>query len=96
MERDVTGPGFGKVRDDAVDRFDHQVYIDWLFNAVVPQRFTEQWADRQVGYEMIVHDVEVHDVGTGIKDGTNVLSKSSEIGGQYRRGDQWCHSSILG
>ncbi len=40
---------------------------------------------------MIVHDIEMHDVGAGIKHGPDIVAESSKIGRQDRWGDKWSH-----
>ena len=40
---------------------------------------------------MIVHDVEMNDVGAGGEDVFNFLPEAREIGGQYR----WCDQVAL-
>ena len=95
MKRDVARPGLRKIRNDAIDRLDHQVHINRRFNAVVAQCLANQRPNRQIWYEMIVHDVEVNDFGPGIEDSLNVIAQSSEIGGKYGRSNHWCHGKFL-
>ena len=50
--------------------------------------FTTRRADRQIGDEMAVHDVDVDPVGAGRVDRADFLAELREIGGQDRRGDE--------
>ena len=50
-------------------------------------------ADRQVGNVMVVHHVEMQQVGAGGDDGAHFLAKAREIGGQQRRSDARGHDA---
>src|SRR5690606_35755683 len=63
VEGDIAGAGFEEVADDAVYRFDHQVGVDRRSDAIFAQRRADHRADGQVGHVMVVHDIEMHDVG---------------------------------
>ena len=81
VEGDDVGAGFGEVRDDAVDRLDHQVHVDRHLH-VRADRLAYQRADRQVRYVMVVHHVEVDNVGAGGDDVAHFFTEAGEIGGQ--------------
>jgi hypothetical protein len=85
VEGNVAGTRLGEIRDNAVDRFDHQVHVDFRGYAVLAQRFTDQRANGQVGYIMIIHDVEVDDVGARLDDVIDFLAQAGKVGGQDRR-----------
>jgi len=87
VKRDVAGTGRREVRNDAVNGLDHQVHIDRRLDTVLAQGLTNQRPDRQIGHELIVHDIEVHDIGAGIEYGGDILAQASKIGGKNRRGD---------
>jgi hypothetical protein len=88
VEGDVGGAGLGEVRDDAVHRLDHQVHVDGRGDAVLAQGLADQRADGQVGHVVVVHDIEVHDVGAGGQHVVDLLAELGEVGGQDGRGDQ--------
>jgi hypothetical protein len=88
VEGDVAGPGLGEIGDDPVDRLDHQVHVDGRGHAVLAQGLADQRTDRQVGYVVIVHHVEVHDVRAGAQHIVDLLAQACEIGGEDGRGDQ--------
>jgi hypothetical protein len=87
MEADQAGAGLGEIRDDPVDRLDHQVHVDRCRHPVLAQRLADQRADGQVGYVVVVHDVEVDPVGAGLEDVVDLLAQSGEVGRQDGRGD---------
>ena len=87
VERDVTRTCIGKVGDDPVDGLNHQVHVNGRLDAVLDECAADQRADCQVGNKVIVHDIEVNDVGAGCECGAYVLAQSSEVGGENRRCD---------
>ncbi len=87
MEGDVAGTGLGEVTDHAVDRRDHQVGIDLGADAVITQRLAHHRPDGQVGHVMIVHHVEVDDIGPGGQHILDLLPQAGEVSGQDRRGN---------
>ena len=91
VKRNVACAGLCKVRDNAIDGLDHQVHIDGRLDAEAAQGIADHRTDRQVWHEVIVHDVEVNDVSTGIQHGFDVFTQPGEIGRQYRGGDQGRH-----
>ncbi|MNC57991.1 hypothetical protein D3C75_1076940 [compost metagenome] len=87
VEGDVGGTRFDKVANDAVNRADHQVHVDRRSNAVLAQSGTDHRTDGQVGDIVIVHDIEVDDVGTRSQYLVDVLAQSGEIGGENGGGN---------
>mgnify|MGYP002139184355 CR=1 FL=1 len=51
------------------------------------QRLADHRADGQVGHVVVVHHVEVDDVGAGGEDLVDFLTQAGEIGGEDRRSD---------
>ncbi len=86
METDDVGASLGKVGNDAVDRLDHQVHIDWYLN-MRANGFADQGANCQIRNIMIVHDIKMDDVGTGGHDVSDFFAKTGKIGGQDTGGD---------
>jgi len=82
MTRYVRRAGFRKVGEDAIDRLDHQVDVDWRADAVVAQRFANKRTDRQVRHEVIVHDIEMHDIRTCFENRFDVFAQPREVGGK--------------
>ena len=64
MEADDRRAGLGEVGHDAVDRLHHQVHVD-RHRRVRPDRLADQRPDRQVRNVVVVHHVEVDEVGAG-------------------------------
>ncbi|MNN56325.1 hypothetical protein D3C81_1712470 [compost metagenome] len=87
MEGDVAGAGLDEVADDPIDRLDHQVGVDRRADAVLAQGAADHRADGQVGHVVVVHHVEVDDVGAGGENLVDLLAQAGEIGGEDRRGD---------
>ncbi|MCY1547785.1 hypothetical protein D9M68_838620 [compost metagenome] len=87
VEGDVAGAGLDEVADDAIHRLDHQVHVDRRGDAVLAQRRADHRADGQVRHVVVVHHVEVDDVGTGGEHPVHILAQAGEIGGQDRRSD---------
>ena len=86
VECDDVGPGFGELRDNVVNRFDHQVDINRGCR-VGAYGLTDHGADCQVGNIMVVHDIKMDPVCAGIDDIAHFFAKSGEIGGKQAGGD---------
>ena len=55
--------------------------IDVGSDAVIAQRLTDHGANGRVRDVMVIHDVEVHPIGAGIKDCLDLLPQAREIRG---------------
>ena len=66
---------------------DHQVYINRRLNAVITQRRANQWPYSEVRHIVIIHYIEMHDVGTRIQHLRDLLAKTRKI----CRQDGWCN-----
>ena len=82
MERNVGRAGLGKVFNYAVDWRDHKVNVDWLSDAVIAQSLADHRTDSEVGYEVVVHNVEVDDIGTGIQRVAHLHTDLGEVGAE--------------
>src|SRR3989344_950164 len=87
VKRNIRRAGLGKVRHDAIHRLHHQVYVDVGLDAGLAQRPAHQRSDGEVGHVVVVHDVEMHGVGTGGENMLDLLSEARELGRQNGRGD---------
>ena len=76
MESNDVGACLGKLRDNGVDRFNHQVNVDGGFG-VGAQGLANHGAYGQVGNIMVVHDIEMYPVGAG---GNNILDFFAQPG----------------
>ncbi|MCY1448020.1 hypothetical protein D9M71_646650 [compost metagenome] len=85
MDRDVVGAGLGEGLDHRIHRGDHQVHIDRRGNTVTAQGLAELRAHGQVGHIVIIHDIDMDDIGTGGQHLLGLLSQPGEIGRQNRR-----------
>jgi hypothetical protein len=87
VEGDIGRAGLGEVRDDPVDRPHHEMHVDVGLDAVLAQRLADQRADGEIRDVVIVHDIEVHDVGAGLQDLVDLLAEPGEIRRQDGRGN---------
>jgi hypothetical protein len=89
VKADERRAGFGKPADQDIGRLDHQMRVDADIDAfaveVSSERLADWRPDRQIRHVVIVHDVEVDQVGAGLDDGTHLFAETGEIGGQNRR-----------
>ncbi len=90
MKGDDVGAGLGKVRHDAVYRFDHQVHIDGC-RGTGTDGFAHQRSNGQIGHIMVVHHVEMDPIGTRGDDVGNLFTQAGEIGGQDTGGNAEAH-----
>ena len=88
VEGDVGGAGVDEVGDGGVNGADHEVDVDGGGNAVVAEGLADHGADGQVGNVVVVHDVEVDDVGTGLEDVVDLLAELGKVGGEDGGGDE--------
>ena len=88
VEGDVGGAGVDEVGDGGVDGADHEVDVDGGGNAVVAEGLADHGADGEVGHVVVVHDVEVDDVGAGLEDVVDLLAELGEVGGKDGGGDE--------
>ena len=88
VEGDVGGTGVDEVGDGGVDGADHEVDVDGGGNAVVAEGLADHGADGEVGDVVVVHDVEVDDVGAGFEDVVDLLTELGKVGGKDGGGDE--------
>jgi hypothetical protein len=55
------------------------VYVDGGLDAVCSQSIADRWADGQIRYKVIIHDIEMDDVRSRVEDGFDVIAEASEI-----------------
>ena len=87
MDGNDVRAGLGEGVEEGVDGRDHQVDVERL-RRVRAKRLHHARADRQVGDEMAVHDVDVDPVGAGRVDRADFLAELREVGGEDRGGDE--------
>jgi len=87
---DVDGHDIGAGGDEALDPAigidDHQVNVDRQSGGAT-DRFDQWQADRDIGYEDPVHNVDVNEIRTGGFGGVELLAEPEKIGGENRRSD---------
>jgi hypothetical protein len=88
VEGDVGGTGVDEVGDGGIDGADHEVDVDGGGDAMVAEGLADHGADGEVGDVVVVHDVEMDDVGSGLEDVVNLLAELGKVGGKDGRGDE--------
>ena len=86
MKADDIGARLRKIGDDAIDRAHHEVHIDRHLHVRTDRRADER-PDGQVGHVMIVHHVEMDDIGARGDDIANLLAQTREVRRKNARGD---------
>ncbi|MNH24497.1 hypothetical protein D3C79_844310 [compost metagenome] len=85
MDRDIVGAGLGEGLDHRVHRGDHQVHIDRRGNPVAAQCLAELRPHGQVGHIVVIHHIDMDDIGTGGQYLLGFSAKAGKIGCQNRR-----------
>jgi hypothetical protein len=83
MKRDVSSPSVGKHTNEIIDGLYHKVNVDGRHYTVLAQRLAYHRADRQIGYIVIVHDIEMDNVSTGGQDRVDLFPKAGKVCGKY-------------
>ena len=94
MDRDEIRAGGEKVPDQPIYRFHHQVDIDGRVHPTPAQRFEHQRADAQVRHVMIVHDVEMDQVGARGNHVVDFLTEFGEVRRENGRRDPVVHGFV--
>jgi len=68
--------------------------VDRRGDAMLAQRLAHQRADGEIGHVVIVHHVEVDDVGAGGEHVVDFLAQPGKVGGQDGRGDAVGHGKL--
>jgi hypothetical protein len=80
MKTDIARPGGREVRHDAIHRAHHQVHIDRHRYAAVLQSGAHHRPHSQIGHIVIVHHVEVDQIGAGGDHRIDFLAKARKVG----------------
>ena len=83
----IAAPASREIGDDAVDRLHHEVDVD-RHRGVRLDRRADERSDGEVRNVMVVHHVEVQEVGARGDHLAHFLAQAREIGGQERRRNQ--------
>ena len=68
MKGDIGGAGLGEHRDERIHRRCHQMAVKWGLNAALSESLHNEWSDGEVRDIVVVHDVNMDDIGTGAED----------------------------
>ena len=83
---DDIGPCFSKSIEEPVDWRDHEMNVERQ-RRMWTQRFDYHRADRDVGDEMAIHNIDMNPISPRRFDGAHFLTEAREICAQDRRGD---------
>src|ERR1041384_5334688 len=94
MDRDRVRAGLDKSRQVMIVMLDHQMHIERKLG-LFTNKTDDRRSERNVVYEMAVHDIAVEPIRTGVFDYVDIVRESGEISGQNRGGDEHLgHGSI--
>src|SRR6266702_2692346 len=86
MKRDYRGARLCEYRDERVDRLHHEMHVNRLGD-IGSDRLADERANREVRDIVIVHYVEMDEVGARLQHVCDLLAQPSEIGGENAGGD---------
>ena len=84
VKGDDVGTGFGKHRNQAINRLHHQMHVN-RGGGVRANGFADQGADGQVGDVMVVHHIKMDDVGTSGNDVADFFTQAGKVSGKQAR-----------
>ena len=84
MHRDQVGAGGGKVLDEAVGLFNHQMHVQKGVG-VLAHRLQHRQAKGDIGDKIAVHHVKVDQIGAG--DAVQAGAQPGEVGGENGGGN---------
>jgi hypothetical protein len=79
MEADDARARLGEFRHQPVDRAHHQVHVERQLD-MRPQRGAHHRADGEIRHVMVVHHVEVDQVGAGARHRLHFVAEAREVG----------------
>jgi hypothetical protein len=85
MEGDVRSSGINERGDGLVDRGNHQVDIDRGCNTVVTKGLADHGSDGQVRDVVVVHNIEVNNIGSGLQHVVDFGTKTGKISRKIER-----------
>ena len=89
MKRNNIGTRLGKIRHDPVNRFHHQMHVNRHSAAIGTLRMrayrcAHHWTDGEIGHVMVIHYVEMNDIGTRVNHGTNLFAQTGKVSRKNR------------
>ena len=81
MERDYVRARLGKIGNDAIDRFDHEMNVDGYID-MRPDCRANHGPHCQIRDIMIVHHIEMDHVGASLDDVADFVAQLGKIGGK--------------
>ena len=91
VKRDDVCAGLGKIGNDGIHRRHHKVHVDRNVHQRTNRRAHHR-TDGQIRHVMVVHHVEMDEVGAGRHHTLHLRAEASEIGRENARCDARLHS----
>ena len=74
VKGDIAGARLSKVPDQLINRAHHQVHIDIGGDAILAQGGTNHRSDREIRHIVIIHDIEMYNIGSCIEHRVDLFS----------------------
>ena len=87
MKADDRRARLREIRHDAIDRLHHQVHVDRHASRAARSASHTSGPIGQIRNVMVVHHVEVQEIGAGVDHRAHFVAQAREVGGQQRRRD---------
>ena len=84
MEGDIRRTSLGEHLDELIDRGGHQVAVERCRDAAFSESLHDKRADCQVRDVMVVHNIDMNDIGSGLEDIPYLVSEPREISREDR------------
>ena len=88
VECDVGSSGINEGLDGFIDGGNHKVDIDGGGDTVVAKGLADHRSDCQVRNVVVVHDIKVNNIGSGLQHVVDFGTEAGEISGKDRRSNQ--------
>ena len=86
MKGDEVGAGLGEIERKTVDRRDHEMDVD-RDRDMRADRGADHRTDGEIGHVMVIHHVEMDEIGTSILYRTDLFAKPGKVGRQNTGGN---------
>ena len=80
VECNVGSTRFGEHFDHIVYGFNHEMDVDFGSDIVFSEGLADEGADGEIGDIVVVHNIEVDDICTCIKDRTDFITQAGKVG----------------
>jgi hypothetical protein len=80
MERNIGRSGIGKIGNNPIHRFYHQMDVYGCLDTMAAQGLANHGAYRQIWNVMVVHNIKMHHVGAGCDHSFDVFTQLCKVG----------------